>query len=259
LNGQSQDINVEPLGGMLNAVYLIDAHGNGNKTRAVAKRYKDWSGLKWFPLTLWSFGARSFSVSAQERLAKECEINELLRSKGFNVPKILHVSNAQRLVLMEFIDGEGLDEAVKRIAAAKKHENVKAELAKINKAGEILAQVHSHDIALGDTKPENMLVKADGSIYLIDLEQACQNGDKAWDVAVFLYYSGHYIQPLNNGNAKAESLATAFVSGYMKGGGDINDIKKAGTSKYTRIFGVFTMWSIISVIANVCRKTEALK
>jgi tRNA A-37 threonylcarbamoyl transferase component Bud32 len=259
LSGQSQDINVEPVGGMLNDVYLIDAYGNGGKTRALAKRYKDWSGFKWFPLTLWSFGARSFSVSAQARLAKECAINELLRSEGFNVPKILHVSNAQRLVFMEFIDGKGLHQAIKRIATAKKYENVAAELAKISKAGEILAQVHSHEITLGDTKPENMLVKADGSIYLIDFEQATQNGDKAWDVAVFLYYSGHYIQPLNNGNAKAESLAKAFISGYLKGGGDVNNVKKAGTSKYTRIFGIFTMWSIISVIANVCRKTEPLK
>jgi Kae1-associated kinase Bud32 len=259
LNGQSQDINVEPIGGILNDVYLIDAHGKGGKTRAVAKRYKDWSGFKWFPLTLWSFGARSFSVSAQARLAKECAINELLRSEGFNVPKILHVSNAQRLVFMEFIDGEGLDEAVKRIANAERYKNVETELAKINKAGEILAKVHSHDIVLGDTKPENMLVKADDSIYLIDFEQAAQKGDKAWDVAVFLYFCGHYIQPLNNGKAKAESLAKAFISGYLKGGGDVDDIKKAGTSKYTRIFGIYTMWSIISVIANVCKKAEPLK
>ena len=259
LNGESQDINVEPIGGMLNDVYLIDARGNGGKTRALAKRYVDRSGFKWFPLTLWSFGARSFSVSAQARLAKECAINELLRSKGFDVPKILHVSNAQRLVFMEFIDGEGLDEAVKKIANAKKYENVEPELAKINKGGEILAKVHSHDIVLGDTKPENMLVRADDSIYLIDFEQAAQNGDKAWDVAVFLYYSGHYIQPLNNGNVKAESLAKAFISGYLKGGGDVKDIQKAGTSKYTRIFGIFTMWPIISLIANVCRRTEPPK
>jgi len=259
LNGESQDINVEPIGGMLNDVYLIDAHGNAGKTRALAKRYVDRSGFKWFPLTLWSFGARSFSVSAQARLAKECAINELLRSKGFDVPKILHVSNAQRLVFMEFIDGEGLDEAVKKIANAKKYENVEPELAKINKGGEILAKVHSHDIVLGDTKPENMLVRADDSIYLIDFEQAAQNGDKAWDVAVFLYYSGHYIQPLNNGNVKAESLAKAFISGYLKGGGDVKDIQKAGTSKYTRIFGIFTMWPIISLIANVCRRTEPPK
>ena len=259
LSGQSQDVNVEPVGGMLNDVYLIDAHGNGSKTRVLAKRYKDWSGFKWFPLTLWSFGARSFSVSAQARLAKECAISELLRSEGFNVPKILHVSNAQRLVFMEFIDGKGLDQAVKRIARAKKHENVGADLAQISKAGEILARVHSHDITLGDTKPEYMLVKADGNIYLIDFEQATQNGDKAWDVAVFLYYCGHYIPPFNGGNYKAECIAQAFINGYLKAGGDCTTIKEAGLYKYTRIFSVFTMWSTISTIADVCVKTEPLK
>ena len=259
LNGQSQHINVEPVGGILNDVYIIDAYGSDGKTRALAKSYKDWSGFKWFPLTVWSLGARSFSVSAQARLAKECAINELLRNEGLNVPKILHVSNAQRLVFMEFIDGEGLDVAVKRIANDKSHKSIETELAEINKAGEILAKVHSHDIVLGDTKPENMLVKADGSIYLIDFEQAAQEGDKAWDVAVFLYFSGHYFQPLNDGNAKAGALAKAFISGYLKGGGDVDDIKNAGTSKYTRIFGIYTMWSIISVIANLCRKAEPLK
>ena len=262
LSGQAEDIKVEPLGGMLNDVYLIDACGKGGETRALAKRYKDLSGFKWLPLTVWSLGVRSLSVSAQARLAKECAMNELLRTEGFNVPKILHVSNAQRLVFMEFIEGEGINETVKRIATAKKGENVDAELARISKASEILGRVHSLGITLGDTKPENMLVKADGSIYLIDFEQAsqvAQKGDKAWDIAVFLYYSGHYMQPLNEGNVRAESFTKAFIDGYLKGGGDVTDIQNAGASKYTRVFGIFTMWSIISAIANVCRKTELPK
>jgi Kae1-associated kinase Bud32 len=264
LNGRSRDINVEPIGGMLNDVYLIDAHGSGGKTRVLAKRYKDWSGFKWFPLTLWSFGARSFSVSAQARLAKECAINELLISEGFNVPKILHVSNAERLVFMEYIDGTNLSQFVKRIATAKKHEPIGDELAKLEMAGETLAKVHSHNITLGDTKPENMIVKRDDRIYLIDFEQATQDGkkedeNKAWDVAVFLYYCGHYIQPFNGGNYKAERIAQAFINGYLKAGGNYVIIQEAGLYKYTRIFSVFTMWSIISTIANVCVKTEPLK
>jgi Kae1-associated kinase Bud32 len=206
---------------------------------------------------LWSLGARSFAVSGQARLAKECAISEFLRSEGFNVPKILHVSNAERLIFMEYIDGENLTQAIKRISTATPQDTIEAELAQLGKAGEIMAQVHSHNIVLGDTKPENMLVKQDGTIYMIDFEQAAQdaNGDKAWDVAVFLYYSGHYIQPFY-GNSKAESIAKAFINGYLKAGGDVGVIIKAGASKYTRVFGIFTMWSIISVISNVCRKTE---
>ena len=260
LKDQGENIKVEPLGGMLNDVYLIEAQGKNGETKAIAKRYKDLSGFKWFPLTVWSLGVRSLSVSAQARLAKECAMNELLRSEGFNVPKILHVSNAERLVFMEFIEGEGLHQTLKRIAAAKKNEDITQELAMISKAAEIFAQIHSLGITLGDTKPENMLVKADGSIFLIDFEQATQahqKGDKTWDIAVFLYYSGHYMQPLNSGSIKAEAFTKAFIEGYLKAGGDVNDIQTAGASKYTRIFGIFTMWSIISVIANVCRKAES--
>ena len=160
---------------MLNDVYVINAHAKGSETKVLAKRFKDWSGFKWFPLTLWSFGARSFAVSGQARLAKECAISEFLRSEGFNVPKILHVSNAERLIFMEYIDGENLSQAIKRISTATPQDTIEAELAQLGKAGEIIAKVHSHNIALGDTKPENMLVKQDGTIYMIDFEQATQD------------------------------------------------------------------------------------
>ena len=258
LKDQSEDIEVEPIGGMLNDVYLINVRGNDSERKVIAKRFKDWSGFKWFPLTIWSLGARPFAITAQARLAKECAISEFLHSEGFNVPKILHVSNAERLIFMEYIEGENLSQSIKRIATATEHQTFEEELANICKAGEILAKVHSHNIVLGDTKPENMLVKQDGSIYMIDFEQATEGGDKAWDVAVFLYYSGHYLQPLY-GNDKAESIAKAFINGYLKAGGDIEVIKKAGLPKYTRVFSIFTMWNIISAIANVCKKTEAPK
>jgi tRNA A-37 threonylcarbamoyl transferase component Bud32 len=256
----NQDIEVESVGGMLNDVFVINAHGNGQDTKVIAKRFKDWSGFKWVPLTIWSLGIRPLAITAQARLAKECAISEFLHSEGFNVPKILHVSNAERLVFMEFIEGESLSESIKRISAATPEDNMEVELAQLSHAGEIMAQVHAHKIVLGDTKPDNILVKRDGSMYMIDFEQASQDsdGDKAWDIAVFLYYAGHYIYPLN-GNAKAELVAKAFIGGYLKAGGNIDAVKKAGTPKYTRVFSIFTMWSIISVIANVCKKTESPK
>ncbi len=263
LKDPSEDVEVEPIGGMLNDVYLINVRGHGAERKVLAKRFKDWSGFKWFPLTIWSLGtrrAKPLAITAQARLAKECAISELLLSEGFKVPKILHVSNAERLIFMEYIEGESLSQSIKRIATATERETCKEELAIIEKAGELLAKVHSHNVVLGDSKPENMLVKPDGTIYMIDFEQAAQDdkGDKSWDVAVFLYYSGHYLQPLN-GAIKAESIAKAFINGYLTAGGEVNVIKKAGAPKYTRIFSIFTMWNIISVISNVLKKTEAPK
>ncbi len=255
LKGQGGDIKVEPVGGMLNDVYLIDAFGGGVETKVIAKRFKDWSGLKWFPLTLWSFGAKSFAVSGQARLAKECAISDFLLSEGFNVPKILHVSNAERIVFMEYIEGVNLSEAIKKVATSKDPTTVKDVLDKIEKVGEVFAQIHSRNVTLGDTKPDNVLIKQDGTIFLIDFEQATkeEKGDKAWDIAVFLYYTGHYLQPFNSG-VKAEVVVKAFISGYLKGGGNADDIKEAANPKYTRVFSIFTQPPMIRAISEACKK-----
>ncbi len=248
------EVEVEPIGGMLNDVYLIRA----GERKVLAKRFKDWSGFKWFPLTLWSFGARSFAVSGQARLAKECAISEVLHSEGFNVPKILHVSNAQRIVFMEFIEGKSLAKIIKDYSTTT-DESVDAEvLGTVGRVGETLAKAHGHNVALGDTKPDNVLIQADGTIFLIDFEQAQQGGDKAWDIAVFLYYCGHYLQPFDS-NTKAESIAIAFIEGYLRGGGNIDDVRKAGLPKYTRVFSIFTMPAFVTAISHVCKKAEATR
>jgi Kae1-associated kinase Bud32 len=258
LNDEKAKIKFEPIGGVLNDVYLIKAYPNGVEKKVLVKRFKDWSGFKWFPLSMWTLGARTFAVLGRSRLARECAISEFLRCEGFNVPKILHVSHSERLIFMEYIEGEDLSNTIKRIATATSTKKVEKDLAKIAQVGEMFARVHSLNVTLGDTKPENVIVDPNGKIYLLDFEQASHGGDKAWDVAVFLYYSGHYLQPLYS-NGKAESITEAFVEGYLKGGGDANTVKKAGNSKYTRIFSVFTMPSIMLAMSNVCKKTEALR
>jgi Kae1-associated kinase Bud32 len=255
LKGENANIEVEPIGGMLNDVYLIRTYSNRGETRVLAKRFKDWSGFKWFPLTLWSFGAKSFSVSGQARLAREYAISEFLHNEGFNVPKILHVSNAERLVFMEYIDGENLSDAIKRLATSTDPSTIQNILSTMGRVGELFAKVHSCNVTLGDTKPDNVLIKRDGTIFLIDFEQATKEGDKAWDVAVFLYYSGHYLEPFYS-NSKAESVAKAFIEGYLKGGGSVLDVRKAGAPKYTRVFSIFTIPPAIRVISDVCKKTE---
>jgi Kae1-associated kinase Bud32 len=203
-------------------------------------------------LTLWSFGARSFAVSGQARLAKELAISQRLLKEGFNVPKIMHVSNAERIIFLEYIEGESLNEAIKRYGNNEEGDKV---LSIISKVGETLARVHSHDITLGDSKPDNVIVKADGSIYLIDFEQAQQGGDKAWDIAVFLYYCGHYLQPID-GPIKGTAITNAFNDYYLKAGGSLSDIHKAALPKYTRVFSIFTLPLIVLAISNACKKAK---
>ena len=254
LNGEKGEIKYERVGGVLNDIYLIKAYPNGVERKVLVKRFKDWSGFKWFPLSLWAFGARNIAVLGRTRLEKECAISEYLRCNGIRVPKILHVSHSERLVFMEYIEGEDLSSAIKRIADAKGRKAAE-DLAKIEKVGEVYAQVHALNVTLGDTKPENVMFDAEDNVYLLDFEQAAHEGDKTWDIAVFLYYAGHYLQPLYS-NGKAEAIAKAFVNGYLKGGGDTATIRKVGNSKYTRIFSVFTMPTILAAMSNVCKKTR---
>jgi tRNA A-37 threonylcarbamoyl transferase component Bud32 len=257
LQNQNDNIEVEPAGGMLNDVYIIKTSGGGVEKKVIAKRFKDWSGFKWFPLTVWSFGARSFAVSGQARLAKECAISELLLNEGFNVPKILHVSNAERIVFMEFIEGENLSEAIKAVAVSTDSVFIEKFLCEVGRVGEIFAHVHSRNVVLGDTKPDNILIKKDGSIFLIDFEQAAKDGDKPWDIAVFLYYCGHYLQPFSA--IKAESVTRAFINGYLTGGGNADNVRKAGKPKYTRVFSIFTLPPTIRVISDICKKVVETK
>ncbi len=156
---------------------------------------------------------------------------------------------------MEYIEGENLSYAVKRIAAAEANNSTEVDLQLIAQVGTIMAKVHAHNVSLGDTKPDNFLIKRDGTIYLIDFEQATQGGDNAWDIAVFLYYCGHYLQPFYS-NGKAEAIAKAFIDGYQKGGGNVDDVRKAGSTKYQRVFSIFTMPAIILSISNVCKKAK---
>jgi tRNA A-37 threonylcarbamoyl transferase component Bud32 len=193
----------------------------------------------------------------KSRLEREFATSEVLRSKGFNVPKVLHVSHGERLVFMEYINGENLASQIKKIANAKSGKPATTELATLSGVGELIAKVHSIGVELGDTKPENVIINPAGEIFLLDFEQASPDGggDKSWDIAEFLYYSGHYLPPLRSAS-KAEDIARAFISGYLRAGGDVNVVKKAARPKYTRVFGLFTAPTVLTAMANVCKEAE---
>jgi hypothetical protein len=218
--GEEAEIEVEKIGGVLNDVYLVSASADNDRNEVVVKRFKDWSNFKWFPLNLWALGTRTFAVLGRLRLERECAINQQLYSMGLDVPKILYVSHGERLIFMEYFEG---------------------------------------GISLGDTKPENIMVRGkNGEICLLDLEQASRSGDKVWDIAEFLYYTGHYLPPLV-GTRPAELITKAFIEGYLEAGGDVKLVRKVGNPKYTKVFSIFTLPHIILAISSICRQTGKLK
>jgi len=201
-------------------------------------------------LALWTLGTKTFAVFGRSRLEREYAINQFLRSRGFAVPKILHVSHKERLIFEDFIEGETLVRVVKQIMSSKKRAS---DIALLRDVGTKIAQTHKLGVSLGDCKPENIIVTKDGKAFFVDLEQASRDGNQAWDITEFLYYSGHYASPVSSAKS-AKLLAKEFIEGYLEAGGKKGTVKKAGSPRYTKVFSIFTPPHIILAISNVCKK-----
>jgi hypothetical protein len=91
-------------------------------------------------------------------------------------------------------------------------------------------------------------------IFLLDLEQASRKGNKTWDVAEFLYFSGHY-SPAMSPTTPAIIIAKSFIEGYLQAGGDKKTVIRAASPRYTKVFAVFTSPHILLAMSNICKKT----
>jgi hypothetical protein len=242
--GEKLKMEVEEMGGVLNSVFLLRLRRNHETQKIVVKRFEDWLGFKWFPLALWALGTQSFAVLGATRLEREYAINQVLRKNGFNVPRILYVSLKERLIFEEFVEGEKISETVKRIIASSPRRVAPNDAEVIDAVGKEIAKVHLLGITLGDCKPENILSMND-KVCFLDLQP--------WDIAEFLYYSGHYILPTRSDEA-ARTIASSFIGGYLEAGGKRENIRKAASAKYTKVFSIFTLPNITLTIANTCRK-----
>ncbi len=218
--GKALSIKVDRIGGVLNSVYLIEFEGEKEEQHVVVKRFKDWYGLKWFPLALWAIGTRGFSVLGKSRLEKEYAINRFLSTQGMHVPKILYASPNERLIFEEYIVGLNLVEVLKNLSSKK----IAAEEAGriLKEVGKTLAKVHRSNVALGDCKPENIVIARNGSVYILDLEQASRGGNQVWDIAEFLFYAGHYFPSITSLEA-VKLVTTEFVKGYLEGRRQANE------------------------------------
>ena len=244
-------MKIKKIGGVFNDVYLLKLIKNGDEKKVVVKQFLDWSNLKWLPLTMWSFGSASFSVLGNSRMEKEYAITQFLHNEGFPVPQIFYVSHSKRLLFEEFIEGEDFVETIKRILTSNSPPK-DSDIALVKEVGQKIAQAHNLGVTMGDCKPENFMVTQDG-IVLLDLEQATRNGNQTWDIAEFLYFSGHYNPPMSSANA-ASIIARKFIEGYIEAGGKNETVIKAASPRYTKVFSVFTLPHVLMAISNVCRK-----
>ena len=239
------------IGGIFNSVYELTLKRNSHEQRIVVKKFKDWTGFKWFPLTLWSLGTKTFAVLGKSRLEREYAINQYMKNNGLNVPRVLYISLKQSLIFEEYVDGKNLTETIRNIVSAK--DSMEGELELIRETGRRIAETHQIGVSLGDCKPENIIVTRDREICFVDLEQATRDGDQTWDIAEFLYYSGHYVPPLATAD-QIVLLAKVFLEGYIERGGDLQTVKKVASPRYTKVFSLFTQPHIMLAISTLCRK-----
>ena len=244
--------SIERLGGVLNSVYMLKVKEDEAEKKFVVKVFKDWYGWKWFPLALWALGTRGFTILGKARLEREYALNMFLSNHGVNVPKIIYISPGEKLLFQEHIEGVSISEIIRQLYKMKNDEHKKIELLKIIRhVGKEIAKIHNLGVSLGDCKPENIILTSNEKIFFVDLEQAEIGGNQAWDISEFLYYSGHYtlLPPLD----VVSSIVKEFIRGYLEADGKIENVKKALSPRYIKVFSFFTPPHIIFAISNVCK------
>jgi tRNA A-37 threonylcarbamoyl transferase component Bud32 len=237
-------ITMSPLAGVLNDVFLVTV----GDERYVAKRFTDWHGFKWIPLNMVSFGSKLFAVSGKTRMSNEYGINRYLAKKGLKVPKIIHVSIRERVLLESYISGTSLAEFVSQTVSGAALTKPQYQLAEL--LGETLARIHEVGVSIGDSKPENFVAEGD-DMYVIDLEQAGKHKDYAWDIAELLFYTGHYSFKSTPTRGLTE-LVSAFIRGYLRKGNP-TELRRAAGVRYAKPFSLWTPAPIIFEISRMLR------
>lgn len=248
--GDITSLELERCGGVLNDVYILRFRRGEKEEKALVKKFQNWVGLKWFPLALWTLGTQNFSVLGRTRLGREYSIGNKLRRNGVPVPANYHVDINRMVLIREFIEGQSHMSVVKSFLSQGRSE---VEFEKLRRLGGLVARIHELGITVGDCKPENFIEDPSGTVHVIDLEQGAYKGNRAWDLAELLYYSGHYASIFTD-SERISDLTEAIVSGYLENRGDINVVNEVGGIRYTKVFSLFTLPQFIHTISKTCRE-----
>ncbi len=225
LGFESYSTKERDIGEPYSTTRVLTFSSGSKETSVIVKNYTDVRSLKWTLLGVWASQARKFSTGPMARMDREYGMTLALRREGIAVPQVLAVAPAERILVKQFVSGPTLASMI--------NDQMKGTddgSGSVSAYGSLMGRIHSSDIALGDTKPSNVIV-SDDDLYLTDLEQAFHGGDKAWDVAEFLYYTAK----LSIREEAMKRVASSFLDSYAKAG-DSATIQKARGPKY---FGPF--------------------
>ena len=191
----------------------------------VAKKFATLKGAKWAALNFWSFSVgshfkHSFKVDPLFRLGNEYKALRYLRNEiGLNTPAVLAINFERRILVTSFVEGQNMSQIIKD--SLKKRSTAGIEnIFWIRTAGKNVAMIHSTQSALGNIKPNSIIINNVGGIYsrifFTDLEQFSFNNteyssDPIWDIIQFLCWS---LKRTNN-IPIAKEIVREFLSGYF--------------------------------------------
>jgi tRNA A-37 threonylcarbamoyl transferase component Bud32/predicted nucleotidyltransferase len=204
---------------------LQDTSVLGHSISIVAKKFATLKGAKWAALNFWSFSVgshfkHSFKVDPLFRLGNEYKALRYLRNEiGLNTPAVLAINFERRILVTSFVEGQSMSQIIKD--SLKKRSTAGIEnIFWIRTAGKNVAIIHSTQSALGNIKPNNIIINNVGGInsriFFTDLEQFSFNNtgyssDPIWDIIQFLCWSLKRTKNI----PIAKEIVREFLSGYF--------------------------------------------
>jgi len=201
---------------------------------AVVKHYRDPTIAKWLLAALLSLPLPQPRLRPKERLGAEYHYNAVLEGRGYRVPRPILVDPRRLRAAYTYVEGKTLAELLSSNPVP----------IEFREYGRLLASLHRDGVALWDSNPSNVILGRDG-LYLVDLEQAREAAsivEKAWDIAVAVYYSVPY--SLGGAVERAKLLAT----GYLEAGGDRSVVAEAARYRYAAPFAAVIPLNVLERI-----------
>jgi Kae1-associated kinase Bud32 len=210
--------------GLLSPLYIIKVDREDLSKAIVIKAFNILWIFKWLMIQLWLIDIKRFTLDSRNRLVNEYLGLIWLRNKlGVNAPKPLLLDWGSGRLVMEYIDGKPLSRYINEdLTISKKY---------FYQYGRILAGIHNRGYTLGDTKVQNILISND-EIYLIDIEQWSTKPHYAWDISLFIFYTLKF----RFRDEGLSELIMRFIDGYIDGGGNPENIRKAVSLRLIRAF-----------------------
>jgi tRNA A-37 threonylcarbamoyl transferase component Bud32/predicted nucleotidyltransferase len=226
-------------GAAYNATQLLEISNHGKRVEYILKSFPDLKSVKWALLNLLALTGKKFKMTPYASLQREYEGVFRVRKLGIATHSIVGIAPDQKILVTKYVKGVPLSKFVGKITSGKG-----ADTKYVERYAKTLAKLHKAGLVYGDTKAENVIVCED-EINLFDLEQTVENGDPAWDLAEFLYFSGRSA-------VKEEGMklvADSFLASYREENGP-RTIAKAKGVRYLLPFELFVAPSMISVIRD---------